>query len=86
MKKIKLGLIIFGVALLAGCTIPGTNKEIGGGILPGSNDDAFNGAFKAAIALGTPMKCSYEVDGVEAEGWIKGRYFESRCQRGLFVQ
>ena len=80
MKKLKAGLVVIGAVLLAGCTIPGTNTEIGGGVLPGSNDDAFNGAFKAAIALGTPMKCSYEVDGVEAEGWIKGKQYIGKTQ------
>ncbi len=80
MKK----FFVLGMSLLlAGCSlIPGGgggNSGLGGGGTGG--DGPFTGRLGAAAALGVPMKCSYTVDGVETEGWVKGQNF-----RGKMVQ
>jgi len=42
------------------------------------DDQPFSGTLKAAIAMGVPMKCSYAVEGVEYEGYIKGEQFMAK--------
>ncbi|MDD3679291.1 MAG: hypothetical protein PHX72_00290 [Candidatus Shapirobacteria bacterium] len=37
--------------------------------------DLFSGTLKAAIAKGIPMKCSYEINGVEYESYVKGKKY-----------
>lgn len=36
---------------------------------------AFTGTMAAAVKLGAPFKCTYSVDGVESEGYIKGKNY-----------
>ena len=35
--------------------------------------ELFSGSLKAAIALGVPMKCEYQIGDVKVEGYIKGK-------------
>lgn len=37
--------------------------------------EKFTGSLKEAIALGVGMKCTYEVDGVSYEGYVKGQNY-----------
>ena len=41
-----------------------------------SDDKPFSGSLKAAVALGVPMKCSYEVNGAEYSGIVKGKQYK----------
>lgn len=76
MKKITLlGLFFVSALFLSGCTLPGKTETDEKQLSKTATEKGFNGAFKAAIALGAPMKCSYEVDGNVAEGWIKGKQY-----------
>ncbi|MBU0572795.1 hypothetical protein KKH23_02330 [Patescibacteria group bacterium] len=43
-----------------------------------SESSPFSGSLKAAVALGVPMKCSYEVNGVEYSGIIKGKQYKGK--------
>jgi len=40
-----------------------------------SSSNPFTGTLKAAVDLGIPMKCTYEVEGVEYESVIQGKKF-----------
>lgn len=79
MKKMVLvGLLV----LLAGCKKSGNaegtavgGNQAGGGNAKVSENNPFQGGLAAAAAMGMPMKCTYTVDGVETEGWIKGKQF-----------
>jgi len=81
MKKIKLGLIITGVLLLgAGCTLFGGGDKTGGELLPTTSKESFSGTFKAALAMGVPMKCTYVMNGIKSEGWVKGKQYIGQTQ------
>ncbi|KKQ95538.1 MAG: hypothetical protein UV74_C0001G0043 [Candidatus Woesebacteria bacterium GW2011_GWB1_43_14] len=41
-----------------------------------SDSNPFTGTLKAAVALGIPMKCTYEEGGVEYESVIQGKRFK----------
>lgn len=49
-------------------TLPGEVKKEAG-----EEGDSFTGKLKAAIALGVPMKCSYEQGDYTGTSYIKGR-------------
>jgi hypothetical protein len=38
----------------------------------------FSGTLKAALAMGIPMKCTYEVDGNQMEGVISGQKYAGK--------
>ena len=95
MKKLKknnkLPIVIVGVVVLLGAGYLLMNRGVGPGPGPmgmggmgkgagGSGGDNFSGTLKAAIALGTPMKCksSIETDDGTAimEGIIQGNNYK----------
>ncbi len=41
-----------------------------------SESQPFSGSLKAAVALGVPLRCTYEADGVEYTGLLKGRQYK----------
>jgi hypothetical protein len=41
-----------------------------------SEKSPFTGSLKAAVALGVPMKCTYEENGTEYSGIIKGKQYK----------
>jgi hypothetical protein len=45
-----------------------------------SEGNPFKGSYKAAVALGIPMKCSYQVGGGEYKGVIKGDKFKGQMK------
>ena len=47
----------------------------------GESGEAFVGQLKDAVARGVPMKCTYKVGDIEAEGYLKGKNW-----RGEFYQ
>lgn len=85
MKKILLMTAMAGI-LLAGCgkTQSGTSNQATSGQTgeqksteqsQGTKEDGFTGSLKAAVALGVPMKCTYKIGDMEAEGYIKGQKY-----------
>ena len=44
-----------------------------------SDGKPFSGSLKAAVALGVPMKCSYEVNGAEYSGIVKGKQYKGKA-------
>lgn len=44
----------------------------------GSSSDTFVGSLKEAIGMGVAMKCTYEVEGNEYEGYIKGKNYRGK--------
>lgn len=50
-----------------------------------SQDNPFRGGVQAALALGVPMKCTYQDDNVEYEGMVKGKKFKGdvKSEQGL---
>ena len=82
MKK----LLVLGVVLLlvgcnkggvGGATEAGGGKAVGGGNVGG---DLVAGSLMAMATKGVPMKCSYTVNDIETEGWIKGKKFRGKMQ------
>jgi len=75
-------LIIGGVVVVVG--LLGAYMMFGRGNKPGivetmtGEDQPFSGTLKAAVALGVPMKCTYTVDGVEYEGYVKGEQYAGK--------
>lgn len=43
-----------------------------------AKEESFTGTLLAAIELGVPMKCTYEVGGIEYEGLIKGKQYKGQ--------
>ena len=43
-----------------------------------SEKSPFTGSLKAAVALGVPMKCTYQANGTEYSGIIKGRQYKGQ--------
>lgn len=82
--KGKLLIIVFLVIVVAGAAWFFINKGDGAGIgsltQKYSESKPFSGGLKAAVELGVSMKCSYEVDGVEYSGVIKGRQYKGKVK------
>ncbi|MGI6278746.1 MAG: hypothetical protein ACOYJ8_03010 [Patescibacteria group bacterium] len=50
-------------------------------------EEAFSGSLMDVIARGVPMKCSYEADGVEYEGLVKGKNYRGKvAQNGQTME
>lgn len=45
-----------------------------------TTSDAFSGSLKMAVEKGLPMKCTYEVEGNEYEGIVKGRAWRGKMK------
>ncbi len=45
-----------------------------------SNSDTFIGSLKDAVSLGVAMKCTYQVEGSEYEGYIKGENYRGQIK------
>jgi len=77
MSKVSSVLMVAGLAvLLSGCALE--RLGIGGtptGPAQETSSGPFSGTLQAAVALGVPMKCTYQVEGMEAEGFIKGKQY-----------
>lgn len=64
---------------MAGCL----NRQAGpaGSNSNSSDNQPFSGTFQAAVALGVPLKCSYQIDDqVEAEGYIQGKQYRGQMK------
>ena len=59
-----------------------TFEEGGETVLPqGKGEQSYTfKALKAAIALGIPLKCGYQVGDVEYEGYVKGKQWRGKIQ------
>lgn len=42
--------------------------------------EKFTGSLKEAISMGVGMKCTYEVDGVNYEGYVKGKNYSGQLK------
>jgi hypothetical protein len=85
MNKVTALLTLGGSAvLLAGCTLlpwlSGGKDQGTGGQGASQGQGPFNGTLQAAVKLGIPMKCTYTVEGMEAEGWIKGQQYRGKMK------
>ncbi|MGB6838684.1 MAG: hypothetical protein WBD86_01355 [Microgenomates group bacterium] len=82
--KVKPLIIVFLVIVIAGAAWFFINRGDGAGIgsltQKYSESNPFSGGLKAAVELGVPMKCSYEVNGVEYSGVIKGRQYKGKVK------
>ncbi|MBN1168909.1 hypothetical protein JXA63_03375 [Candidatus Woesebacteria bacterium] len=90
MKKnkpliIAAAIIVLGVGFYL--LMSGRNKQSMDTTETGSTDIAseektivekFTGSLKEAIALGVGMKCSYEFDGNQYEGYVKGENYRGK--------
>lgn len=81
--KGKLLTIVFLAVVAAGAVWFFVNKgdgtstvDLGDLTQEHSEGEPFSGSLKAAVALGIPMKCSYEVNGVKYSGIIKGKQYK----------
>jgi hypothetical protein len=78
--KGKLLIIIALVAVAAGAgwffLKGGSGAGVGSLTQKFSEKSPFTGSLKAAVALGVPMKCTYEQNGAEYSGIIKGRQYK----------
>jgi len=45
-----------------------------------SEKNPFSGTLKAAVELGVPLKCTYEMNGVKYSGTLKGRQYKGEIQ------
>ncbi|MFC1625627.1 hypothetical protein ACFL1Q_01125 [Patescibacteria group bacterium] len=43
-----------------------------------SESNPFTGSLKAAVALGVPMKCTYEAGGAKYSGIVKGKMYKGK--------
>jgi hypothetical protein len=96
MKKIYTLTMVLVLALsLSGCSF-GQKKTQGQtgqtGVTPSggemvspqgksTNSYTFK-ALKAAIALGIPLKCSYKINNVDYEGYVKGKQWRGKIKFG----
>jgi len=72
MKKISIfALLILAVVLIVYFKKPGTSSL---------KSKAFSGTLKAAVQLGVPMKCKYQVNGMEYEGHVKGKKWRGKMK------
>lgn len=71
---IVLVIVVAGIAwfLLKG----GIGTGVGSLTQKVSESTPFSGSLKAAVALGVPMRCTYEENGVEFTGILKGRQYK----------
>jgi hypothetical protein len=71
---IVLVIVVAGVAwfLLKG----GSGTGVGSLTQKVSESTPFSGSLKAAVALGVPMRCTYEENGAEFTGILKGRQYK----------
>ncbi len=79
MKGKQLIIIVLVIAAAGGAWF--FLKGSGGAGLGGltqkySESNPFSGSLKAAVALGVPMKCTYEANGAEYSGIIKGSQYK----------
>lgn len=78
--KGKLLIIIALVVVAAGAgwffLKGGSGAGVGSLTQKFSEKSPFTGSLKAAVALGVPMKCTYEQNGAEYSGIIKGRQYK----------
>jgi len=86
MKKllpVVLILVVIGVgALLIGrsrgtTTTPSDSETV---TTQSSQSDTFVGSLKEAVARGVGMKCTYQVEGNEYEGYIKGKNYRGKTK------
>jgi len=86
MRKALPIIIIFSL-LLSGCTLT-QNKQDQEAKTSNQNKQAqqetqeqvFTGSFLDAVKKGVGLKCTYEIDGVKAEGYIKGKKYRGKMQ------
>lgn len=75
-------LLLMAVILLAGCNLPGVGNKTnadngnqtgsGGQANQNAKGNLFSGSLKAAMALGTPIKCSNSVETEDGQGTVEG--------------
>jgi len=80
--KGKQLIIIALVVIAAGAGwfyLKGDASEGGGNLIQKVSDSKpFSGSLKAAVALGVPMECKYQVNGVEYSGILKGKQYKGK--------
>ena len=78
----KIGLLAVTSLTLTACI------NLGGTKLPGQTggDDLFSGSLQAAMELGVPMRCTYEVDGMEYEGIVMGKKYAGKVKQQNRIQ
>jgi hypothetical protein len=90
MKKslpIVIGAVVLVVGALAYTFLSKSDQK---GIQNGTNEattmenttssDTFTGTLKEAISRGVAMKCTYQVEGSEYEGYVKGNNYRGKVQ------
>lgn len=63
--------------VIVGETGPGERENIS----KEDKKEAFSGDLREIIARGVPMKCSYEIDGVEYESLVKGENYRGKVSQ-----
>jgi hypothetical protein len=94
-KYISAGLSVVLVLSLAGCNLPGSKNAQQSGQAgtntsqpevtpaPKSKTESYTfKALKAAIELGIPLKCSYKINNVSYEGYVKGKQWRGKINTG----
>ncbi len=79
MKGKQLLIIILVIVVAGGAWYflkRGSGTGVGSLTQKVSESKPFSGSLKAAVALGVPMKCTYEANGVEYTGLLKGRQYK----------
>ncbi len=78
-KKFLPVIIVLFIVVIVGVGIY-AYKNGGLSIFSRKNSTSFSGTLKAAIKLGIPLKCQYTVNGMEAEGFIKGTNWRGKMK------
>lgn len=78
MKKV---LPILAILIVAGVAFYFLRTgDSGESVLTEKKSELFSGSLKAAIELGIPMKCEYEVAEGKAEGYVKGQQWRGKME------
>ena len=82
MKKLYLTILIVAALVLGGCNLFKKSTTSEGEVsLPQESKKNYTfETLKAAIKLGIPLKCSYEVGEVEYEGYVKGKQWRGKMK------
>ncbi len=81
MKKIIPIILVVLVAGVAGYFLMNKGSSVKISTPKKAKNYNFN-ALKAAVDLGTPLKCSYSYGEVEYQGYVKGKQWRGKMKRG----
>ncbi|KUK83483.1 MAG: hypothetical protein XD98_0332 [Microgenomates bacterium 39_6] len=77
-------LVVIGILVVVARQKPETviiDEPVTEEMVVDEEEEIFSGSLMDVIARGVPMKCSYEVDGVEYEGLVKGENYRGKVSQ-----